>query len=64
MVVKRGQRTVTWRGEGRDWRGVSRVCGGFFCGVVVEALGHVVGWFWGGVCQVFEGEVTPWDEFD
>jgi hypothetical protein len=41
--VKRGQLTVIRRGEGRDWRGVSRVCGGFFCGVVVEALGDVFG---------------------
>jgi hypothetical protein len=30
VVVKRGQVTVIWRGEGRDWRGVSWFCGDFF----------------------------------
>jgi hypothetical protein len=30
VVVKRGELTVVWRGEGRDWRGVSLVCGAFF----------------------------------
>jgi len=55
LVVKRGQLTVIRRGEGRDWRGVSRVCGGFFCGVVVEALGHVLGWFWGWCLSSFRG---------
>jgi hypothetical protein len=51
VVVKRGELTVVWRGEGRDWRGVSLICGGFFrCGGG-RALGMG---FWGGICQVSE----------
>jgi hypothetical protein len=43
VVVKRGELTVVWRGEGRDWRGVSLVCGVFFrCGGG-RALGMVLG---------------------
>ena len=48
MVVKRGELTAVWRGEGRDWRGVSLVCGAFF-----GVWWWSVGWFWGGICQAF-----------
>jgi hypothetical protein len=40
VVAKRGELTAVWRGEGRDWRGVSLVCGAFL-GVVVMS---VTGW--------------------
>jgi hypothetical protein len=37
VVVKRGELLAVWCGEGRDWRGVSLVCGAFL-GVVVMAV--------------------------
>jgi hypothetical protein len=40
VVVKRGELTVVWRGEGRDWRGVSLFCGAFFGAVVIAVAGR------------------------